>query len=94
VSDYRLDMVALFRSKRFKEARQLICTQVQQEEYEDIYKFMYQNLDVWTEGNDVKEHKCILAIRDGLVKHTMCSDIEINLSATLCELEIIAKEKV
>ena len=92
VADYRLDMVALFRSKRFKEARQLICTQAQQEEYEDIYKFMYQNLDVWADGNDSKEDRCILVIRDGLVKHTMCADIEINLSATMVELEIIAKE--
>jgi DNA polymerase III delta prime subunit len=92
VSDYRLDMIALFRSKRFKEARQLICTQVQQEEYEDIYRFMYENLDVWADGDSSKEDRCILMIRDGLVNHTLCRDLEINLSATLVELEIIAKE--
>jgi replication factor C small subunit len=92
VSDYRLDMIALFRSKKFKEARQLICTQVQQEEYEDIYRFMYENLDVWADGNSAKEDRCILMIRDGLVNHTLCSDLEINLSATLVELEIIARE--
>jgi DNA polymerase III delta prime subunit len=92
VSDYRLDMVALFRAKRFKEARQLICTQVQQEEYEDIFKFMYQNLEIWADGNGIKEDRCILAIRDGLVNHTLCSDLEINLSATLVELETIARE--
>jgi len=92
IADYRLDMIALFRSKRFKEARQLICTQVQQEEYEDLFRFMYQNLDVWSDGNTNKEDRCILAIRDGLVNHTMCSDLEINLSATLVELELIAAE--
>lgn len=92
VSDYRLDMIALFRSKKFKEARQLICTQIQQEEYEDIYRFMYENLDVWADGDSAKEDRCILQIRDGLVNHTLCSDLEINLSATLVELEIIAKE--
>lgn len=92
VSDYRLDMIALFRSKRFKEARQLICTQVQQEEYEDIFRFMYENLDVWADGDTGKEDRCILMIRDGLVNHTLCRDPEINLSATLVELEIIAKE--
>ena len=92
IADYRLDMIALFRSKRFKEARQLICTQVQQEEYEDLYRFMYQNLDVWADGDTTKEDRCILKIRDGLVNHTMCSDLEINLSATLVELELIAAE--
>lgn len=92
VADYRLDMVALFRSKRFKEARKLICEQAQAEEYEDIFRFMYQNLEIWTDGNELKEDRCILAIRDGCVNHTMCRDIEINLSATFAELEIIAKD--
>lgn len=90
VSDYKLDMVALFRSRKFKEARQLICTKVNREEYEDIFTFMYQNVEVWGDDDD-KQNKAILAIRDGLVKHTMCADVEINLSATLVELEMIAK---
>lgn len=91
VADYKLDMIALFRSKKYTEARKLICSQVQQDEYEDIYKFMYQNLDVWADGDQGKENKAIIVIRDGLVKHTMCADIEINLSATLVELEMVAK---
>lgn len=90
VSDYKIDMIALFKAGKYKEARQLICSQVAQEEYEDIYRFMYQNLEVWAD-DDEKQGKCILAIRDGLVKHTSCADVEINLSATLCELELIAK---
>lgn len=90
VSDYKLDMIALFRSRKFKEARALICAKVGREEYEDIYTFMYQNLDVWGDEDD-KQNKAILVIRDGLVKHTMCADVEINLSATLVELEMIAK---
>ena len=90
VSDYKLDMIALFRARKYKEARQLICTKVGREEYEDIYTFLYQNLEVWGEEDD-KQNKAILVIRDGLVKHTMCADVEINLSATLVELEMIAK---
>ncbi|HEY6436101.1 MAG TPA: AAA family ATPase [Ignavibacteriaceae bacterium] len=90
VSDYKIDMIALFKAGRYKEARAVICTQASQEEYEDIYRFMYQNLDIWGE-DEVKQNKCILVIRDGLVKHTSCADIEINLSATLTELELISK---
>lgn len=90
VSDYKLDMIALFRAKKYKEARQLICAKASREEYEDIYTFLYQNTDVWAE-DDTSEGKVILAIREGLVKHTMCADVEINLSATLVELEMIAK---
>jgi len=90
VADYKLDMIALFRAKKYKDARVLICQQANREDYEDIYRFMYQNLDVWAEGDEIKENKCIVVIRDGLVKHTMCADIEINLSATLVELELVA----
>ncbi len=90
VADYKLDMIALFRAKKYKDARQLICQQANRDDYEDIYKFMYQNLDVWADGDELKENKCIVVIRDGLVKHTMCADIEINLSATLVELELVA----
>ena len=89
-SDYKIDMITLFRAGKYTEARKLICEKVGKEEYEDMYTFMYQNLEVW--GEDInKQNKAILVIRDGLVKHTMCADVEINLSATLVELDMIAK---
>lgn len=88
-SDYKIDMIALFKANKFKEARTLICTKIAQDEYDDLYTFMYRNLEIWAD-DAVKQNKCILAIRDGLVKHTLCSDIELNLSATLVELEMIS----
>lgn len=91
VADYKIDMIALFRAKKYTEARKLICSQVQQEEYEDIYKFMYQNIDIWADGDIDKEDKAILVIRDGLVKDVSCADREICLSATFVELEMVAK---
>lgn len=91
VADYKLDMVALFRSKKYTEARKLICGQLQQDEYEDMFKFMYQNLEIWSDGDENKEGQAIIIIRDGLVKHTMCADLELNLSATFVELEMVAK---
>jgi replication factor C small subunit len=91
VADYKIDMVALFRSKKYTEARKLICTQVQQDEYEDIFRFMYQNLEIWADGDQNKEDQAIIVIRDGLVNDNQCSDREINLSATFVELEQVAK---
>ena len=89
-SDYKIDMVALFRAGKFREARELVCRQAAPEEYEDIYRFMYENVEIWGESDDI-QNRCILAIRDGLVKHTSVADIEINLSATLIDLELIAR---
>lgn len=88
-SDYRLEMVAYFKERMFKQARELICKQISPEEYDDIFTFMYQNLSFWAD-TDYKENEAIIAIRNGLVKHLSCGDPEINLAATLCELEIIA----
>ena len=91
IADYKLDMIALFRSKQYTEARKLICAQVQQDEYDDMFRFMYQNIDVWSEGDANKENRAIIVIRDGIVKDTQCADREINLSAMFCELELVAK---
>lgn len=89
-SDYKLAMVDLFRQGRFREARNLIIKQISLEEYEDMYRFMYRNLDLW--GNDVEtQDSALLLIRKGLVNHSMAADPEINLSATFVELERLAR---
>lgn len=88
--DYRLEMVALFRQGRIRDARRLICSQVSLDEYEDIYKFMYRNLEFWGK-DDNEQDEAILVIRQGLINHGICADPEINLSATFVELEKIGK---
>jgi DNA polymerase III delta prime subunit len=89
-SDYKLAMVDLFRQGRLREARNLIIKQISLEEYEDMYRFMYRNLDLW--GTDVDtQDSALLLIRKGLVNHSMAADPEINLSATFVELERLAR---
>lgn len=89
-SDYKLAMVDLFRQGRIREARNLIIKQISLEEYEDMFRFMYRNLDLW--GNDVDtQDSALLLIRKGLVNHSMAADPEINLSATFVELERLAR---
>lgn len=89
-SDYKLAMVDLFRQGRIREARNLIIKQISLEEYEDMYRFMYRNLNLW--GNDVDtQDSALLLIRKGLVNHSMAADPEINLSATFVELERLTR---
>lgn len=89
--DYKIDAIALFKAGKFKEARQLVCDQITLEEYDEFYRFLYQNVDIWSNGDSAKEDEAIITIRNGLVKHTTCGDPEINLSATLIELKMIAE---
>lgn len=90
VNDYRLEMVAHFKQGNIREARRIICSQVQQDEYEDVYRFFYQNLQFWGTTDD-QQNAAIIAIKDGLVNHTLIADPEINLCATLVKLEQIAE---
>jgi DNA polymerase III delta prime subunit len=89
VSDWKLDCVEFFKAGKIKEARKLLCDQAQPEEMEEIFRWMYDNLDLWTKTEDGQD-EAILIIRKGLVSHNSCADAEINLSATLVELSQIA----
>jgi len=79
-------MVDLFRQGRLREARNLIIKQITLEEYEDMFQFMYRNLDLWGKDEDAQD-QALLLIRKGLVNHGLVADPEINLSATFVELE-------
>ena len=88
--DYRLAMVELFKQRKYKEARQLVCSQVRPEEMEELFTWAYNNLDLWSES-EAGQDEAILILRRGLVNHSMVADPEINLAATLVELSQIDK---
>lgn len=85
MSDWRLDAVKMFRNGKIREGRSIICTQGSADDIDGVFRWMYDNLDLWSstpEGQD----EAILAIRKGMVNHGQVADAEINLSATLVEL--------
>ncbi len=88
--DYKLLMIDLFRQGRIREARNMIIKQISLDEYEDVYRFMYRNLDFWGKDEDTQD-SALLLIRKGLVNHSMAADPEINLSATFVELERLTR---
>jgi replication factor C small subunit len=84
-SDYKLQMVELFKAGKITEARKLVCSQVRPDEVEDIYKWMYDNITLF--GDETRQEKAILIIKQGLVDHTLVGDPEINLAATMIRLQ-------
>lgn len=84
-SDYKIEMVELFKKGKIKEARTLLCGKIRPEEIEDVYTWMYQNLDLFGETEEQKD-SALLVIKQGLVDHTLIADPEINLAATLVKL--------
>ena len=87
-ADYKLAMVDLFKQGKIREARTLLAAQARPEEMEEIFRWMYDNLEMWSKSPEGQD-EAILIIRKGYVNHSMCADAEINLSATLVELSQI-----
>jgi replication factor C small subunit len=87
--DWKLDAVSLFKAGKLKEARTLLCQQSTPEESDDIFRWMYDNLDLWSKDPE-KQDQAIIIIRQGLVNVPMVADQGINLSATLAELAQLA----
>jgi hypothetical protein len=77
-------MVELFKKGKISEARKLVCSQARPEEMEEVYRWLYDNVEIF--GETEKQDKAILIIKQGLVDHTLVIDPEINLAATLIRL--------
>lgn len=84
-SDYRIEMVELFKKGKIAEARKLLCAKARPEEIEDIFRWMYDNIELFGDTEE-KTDSALLIIKQGLVDHTLIADPEINLAATLVKL--------
>lgn len=83
--DYKLKMVELFKNGKIQDARKLLCAEARPEEIEDIYRWMYDNLDLFGKDDESKD-SALLIIKQGLVDHAIIADPEINLAAVLVKL--------
>lgn len=86
-SDYKFELLDLIQSGNWLEARKITCAEVSSEEFEDVYRFLYDNLDKspsfsirdkWEAG--------IVIIADHLYKHSLVADGEINFAACMIRL--------
>jgi replication factor C small subunit len=83
-ADWKFDMVELFKAGKIQEARKLLCGKLRAEEMEEVYRWLYDNIDIF--GSEDNQDKAILIIKQGLVDHTLVVDSEINLAAVLIKL--------
>jgi replication factor C small subunit len=84
IADWKVNMVDLFKEGKIQEARKLLCGTVRADDMEEIYRWLYDNIDLF--GDEATQQSAILIIKQGLVDHTLVVDPEINLSATLIRL--------
>jgi replication factor C small subunit len=85
-SEWKLEAIAMFQNGKVRQAREHICKKITLEEYEEVYRFLYRNLEFWGDDEDVQD-AAIVIIKEGMVNHSLCADPEINLSATIVKLD-------
>jgi len=88
-ADYMVAAVSLFKAGKIHDARKLICANATGEEYEEIYRLLYRNLDWWGSTDD-QQNRAIVIIANRLRDNSLIADQEIGLSACLIELAMSA----
>jgi DNA polymerase III delta prime subunit len=83
--DWKLEAVGFMKIGAIRQARSVICSQAQVEDMDSMFRWMYDNLDLWSSSPEGQD-EAITIIAKGLVRHSQIADPEINLSATLVEL--------
>jgi DNA polymerase III delta prime subunit len=89
-NDYKFKLIDFISQDLWNNARELVCQNVQREEYEDLYRFLYDNISLSPKfKNKDNWDNAILIIADHLYKHPSYSDSEINAAAMFIELGAI-----
>lgn len=83
--NFMAEAIASLLDGKVMQARNIIVANCRPDDYGDIYRFLYTNIDLF--GKDEYEQgSALLVIRDAIVNHEIVADQEINLAACLCEL--------
>lgn len=82
-----LEATTMFKTGKILEGRQQLMQYISlyPTRIEDIYKWMFENLDLWGDTNEKKD-SAIIAIRNGLSTLPLVGIPEISVAATLVEI--------
>jgi replication factor C small subunit len=79
--DYKFQLLDLLERGDWVGARKLTCANVAAEEWDDVFTFLYENIDRCPTFSKEKWEEGIVIINDHMIKHTFASDPELNAAA-------------
>lgn len=86
-NDYKFKLIDCIERDNWIEARKLVCANVSKEEYDDVYRFLYENISQSKKFKDNdKWEEAIVIIGEHLYRHTSFSDVEINAAGMFIRL--------
>lgn len=86
-NDYLFELLPLIKGGEWVSARQLLCKNVCPEEWEQVYRFIYENISDCFNANQVEE--ALIIIAEHLYYHSIVADPEINAAAMIAKLSQI-----
>lgn len=87
-ADYVVQAVGMLKEGKITEARKLLAPKLQTNEFEEVFRILYQNLSWWGD-TEHKQNSAIITIANRMRDHAIAADPEINFAALLVELEMI-----
>lgn len=88
VVGYRDAIIDALKNGSIRQMREQIVHNIPEAEIDDFFTFLYQNVEIFT-SDEIKKMKIMVKIRDAVVKQAHVSDREMNLSALLCEIDLL-----
>jgi replication factor C small subunit len=86
-ADWKFKLIDLLKGTDYRAMRKLVCENCSREEYEDVFRFLYENISKSAKFKDPsKEEEAIVIIADHLYRHGICSDGEINIASLFITL--------
>jgi replication factor C small subunit len=82
-SDWKFGLLDSISSGDFRTARKLVCESATREEHEDVFRFLYDNLDKMKMKDT---EAAVIEIADHLYRHGIVADTEINLASLFIKL--------
>ena len=87
VGDYKFKLLDFIEAGDWNEARKQICGSVTNNEWDDVYRFLYENVSSCSKfKNKEKWEEAILVIAEHLYKNSISADPEINAAAMFIRL--------
>lgn len=86
-SDWKFKLLDVLAASDFRAARKIVCENAAREEYEDVFRFLYENINKIAKFKTMdKQEEAIVVIADYLYRHGICADPEINIAAMFIAL--------
>lgn len=85
--DYKFDLITYITRDNWKGVRDLVCGSVSGEEWEEVYRFVYENIHKSAKFKEPQKwEEAIITIAEYLYKHALCADPNINFTACAIRL--------